>query len=148
MDQNINEVDVTPECYENCVGIICMASIKYIPIGYRTNYIPGLTDESKKLYEAYQEQNRCNPLGDGTIDDGNKLIELIAGQKRERWEDMIISIDLTHNIRKAWKTIKSISNDPTTPTPTPPCLVNASQFAWQLLVKGEETCQPSQSGLF
>ena len=47
---------------------------------------------------------------------------------------MITSIDLTHNCRKAWKTIKSISNDPT--TPTPPCLVNANQVAHQLLVNG------------
>ena len=43
---------------------------------------------------------------------------------------MITSIDLTHNSRKAWKTIKSLSNDPT--TPTPPCLVNANHFAHQL----------------
>ena len=58
----------------------------------------------------------------------------MAEQKKERWEEMITSIDLTHNSRKAWKTIKSISNDPT--TPTPPCLVNANQVAHQLLVNG------------
>ena len=49
-----------------------MASRKHIPRGCRTTYIPGLTDESKTLYEAYQEQYRCNPLSDGTIDTGNK----------------------------------------------------------------------------
>ena len=112
-----------------------MASRKHIPRGCRTNNIPGLTDESKTLYEAYQEQYRCNPLGDGTIDAGNKLIELMTEQKKERWEEMITSIDLTHNSRKAWKgTIKNISNDST--TPTPPCLVNANQVAHQLLVNG------------
>ena len=95
MDQNIDEVDATPECY------IRMASRKHIPRGCKTKYIPGLTDESKTLYEAYQEQYRCNPLGDGTIDAGNKLIELMAEQKKERWEEMITSIDLTHNSRKA-----------------------------------------------
>ena len=47
---------------------------------------------------------------------------------------MTTSMDLTHNSRKAWKTIKSISNDPT--TPTPPCLVNANQVAHQLLLNG------------
>ena len=66
VDQNINEVDATPECYEKLVGIIRMSSRKHIPTGSRTNYIPGLTDESKTLYEAYQKQYRCNPLGDGT----------------------------------------------------------------------------------
>ena len=37
-----------------------------------------------------------------------QLIELMAEQKKERWEEMIISIDLTHNSRKAWKTIKNM----------------------------------------
>ena len=59
---------------------------------------------------------------------------MIAEQMKERWEEMITLIDLTHNSRKAWKTIKIISNDPT--TPTPPCLVNANQVAHQLLVNG------------
>ena len=109
-----------------------MASRKHIPRWCSTNYIPGLTDESKTLYEAYQEQYRCNPLGDGTIDAGNQLIELMAEQKKESWEEMITSIDLTHNRRKAWKIINSVSNDPT----TPPCLVNTNQVAHQLLVNG------------
>ena len=91
-------------------------------------------DESKTLYEAYQEQYRCNPLGDGTIYAGNKLIELMAEQKKERWEEMITSIALTNNSRRAWKTIKSLSNDPT--TPPPPCVVNTHQVAHQLLVNG------------
>ena len=77
-----------------------MAPRRHIPRGCRTNYIPGLTDESKTLYESYQEQYRCNPLDDGTIDAGNKLIELMAKQTKERWEEMITSIDLTHNSRK------------------------------------------------
>ena len=55
-------------------------------------------------------------------------------EQKERWEEMITSIDLTHNSRKAWNTIKSISNDLT--MPTPPCLVNANQVVHQLLVNG------------
>ena len=78
VDQNIDEVDATPECYEKFVGIIRMTSKKHIPRGCRTNYIPGLIDELKTLNEAYQEQYRCNPLGDETIEAGNKLIELMA----------------------------------------------------------------------
>ena len=109
VDQNIDEVDATSECYKKFVGIIRMASRKHIPRGCRTNYIPGLTDESKIVYEAYQEQYQCKPLGDGTIDTRNKLIELMAEQKKNRWEEMINSIDLTHNSRNACKTIKSIT---------------------------------------
>ena len=56
----------------------------------------------------------------------------MAEQKKERCEKIITSIDLTHNSWKAWKTIKCISKDPT----TPPCLVNANQVGHQLLVNG------------
>ena len=43
-------------------------------------------------------------------------------------------IDLTHNSPKAWKSIRNLSNDPT--TLTPPCLVNYDQVAHQLLTNG------------
>ena len=53
--------------------------------------------------------------------------------------------DQTHNSRKAWKTIKTISNDPT--TPTHPCLVNANQIAHQLLAneRGNRPTKPKRS---
>ena len=54
-----------------------------------------------------------------------------------RWEEVITSIDLTHNSRKAWQTIKKLSNDPT--SPNPPCLVNSNQVACHLLVNGQGT---------
>ena len=40
--------------------------------------------------------------------------------------------DLTHNSRKAWQSIRNLSNDPA--SKNPPCLVNANQVAHQLLV--------------
>ena len=45
-------------------------------------------------------------------------------KKKKRWKEVITSTDLTHNSRKAYKTIKNLSNDPTAshvhvwPTPT------------------------------
>ena len=49
-----------------------------------------------------------------------------------RWEELITSTDLTGNSRKAWQTIRKISNDPTAPKPH--CLVTANQIVYQLLV--------------
>ena len=40
--------------------------------------------------------------------------------------------NMTHNSRKAWKTIRKLLNDPT--TSSPPSLVSANQVAHQLLV--------------
>ena len=42
---------------------------------------------------------------------------------------------MTHNSRKVWKTIRKLSNDPT--TSIPPCLVSANQVAHQLLINGK-----------
>ena len=53
------------------------------------------------------------------------------------WEEVINSTDLTHNSRRAWQTLRKLSNDPT--TPNPPCLVNANQVAHQLLINGQGT---------
>ena len=44
---------------------------------------------------------------------------------------------MTHNSRKAWKTIRKLSNDPT--TSNPPCLVSANHVAHQLLFNGRGT---------
>ena len=102
-----------------------------------TNYIPGLTEESQSLYEAYKKQYTSNPFAEGTLDTGNKLIDTMKEEKKKRWEEVITSIDLTHHSRKAWQTIKKLSNDPT--SPNPPCLVNSNQVAHHLLVNGHGT---------
>ena len=62
-------------------------------------------------------------------------MDTMKEEKKERWEEVITSIDLTHNSRKAWQTIKKLSNDP----PNRPCLVNSNQVAHHLLVNGQGT---------
>ena len=52
-------------------------------------------------------------------------------------KNVITSTNMTHNRCKAWKTIRKLSNDPT--TSNPPCLVSANQVAHQLLVNGRGT---------
>ena len=59
-----------------------MALRKHIPRGYRSNYIPGLTDETKSLYEAYKKQYSTDPFGEMTIDTGNTLIDKMKDEKR------------------------------------------------------------------
>ena len=78
-----------------------MVSRRHIPRGCRTTYIPGLTEESQSLYEAYKKQYSSNPFAEGTLETGNKLIDTMKEEKK-RWEEVITSIDLTHNSRKAW----------------------------------------------
>ena len=86
-----------------------MVSRRHIPRGCRTNYIPGLTGESQSIYEAYKKQYSSNPYAEGTLETGNKLIDTMKEEKKKRWEEVITLIDLTHNNRKAWQTIKKLS---------------------------------------
>ena len=47
-----------------------VASRRHIPRGCRTDYVQGLTDESKNLYEAYKQQYSSNPFDDRTMESG------------------------------------------------------------------------------
>ena len=69
--------------------------------------------------------------------DGSKVDRHNERTEKEKWEEVITSTDLTHNSRKAWQTIRKLSNDPT--YTNPPCLVNANQVAHQLLVNDRGT---------
>ena len=114
-----------------------MASRRHIPRGCRTDYVQGLTDESKNLYEAYKQQYSSNPFDNRIMESGNLLLDKMTEEKRKIWEEVITSTNMTHNSRKAWKTINKLSNDPT--STNPPCLVTANQVAHQLLVNGRGT---------
>ena len=144
LNKLIEDVEPVPA---NCMCFVesgRVASRRHIPRGCRTEYVPGLTDESKSLYEAYKCKYSGILFDDGTIYSGNTLIDKMTEEKRKRWEEVIRSTNRTHNNRKAWKTIKKMSNDPT--TSNPPCLVSANQVAHQLLVndRGTMPCKPKR----
>ena len=136
-DKAIEEVEHIPENYNRFIALIRVVSRRHIPRGCRTHCIPGLTEESHSLYEAYKKQYSSNPFVEGTLETGNKLIGTMKEEEKKRWEEVITSIDLAHNSRTAWQTIKKLSNDPT--SPNPPCLVNSHQVAHHLLVNGQGT---------
>ena len=114
-----------------------MVSKRHIPRGCRSNYILDLTEESKSPCTAYKRQYSSNPFCEGTLETGTKLNDTMKEQKRNKWEEVITSTDLTHNSRKAWQTIRKLSNDRT--SSDPPCPVNANPVAHQLLTNGRGT---------
>ena len=76
-DEAIEEVNSIPENYERFIELLRVVSRRHIPRG------PGLTEESKSLYEAYKRQYSSNPLGEGTLETGAKLIDTMKEQKRK-----------------------------------------------------------------
>ena len=99
--QNSITVEPIPSNYNRFVENVLVASRRHIPRGCRTDYVQGLTDESKNLYEAYSS----NPFDNRTMESGNLLLDKMTDEKRKIWEEVITSTNMTHNSRKAWKTI-------------------------------------------
>ena len=62
IDILIDEVDPTSENYDRFVEVIRVTSRKNISMVCRRHYIPGLSEESKSLYEAYKKQYESNPF--------------------------------------------------------------------------------------
>ena len=85
-DEAIEEVEPIPENYDRFIGLVRVVSRRHIPRGCRTNYIPGLTEESQSLYEAYKKRYSSNPFAEGTLETGNKLIDTMKEEKKKRWE--------------------------------------------------------------
>ena len=130
-------LNLIPENYGRFIELPRVVSIRHIPRGCRSNYIPGLTEESKGLHEAYKRHYPSGPFGDGTLETGVESIETMKEQKRNKWEEVITSTDRTHHSRNVWQNIRKLSNDQTSTNPL--CLVNATQVAHQLLVNGRGT---------
>ena len=49
LDTLIEDIDPISKKYGGFVNKVCVASRRYIPRGCRTNYIPGLSEDSKSL---------------------------------------------------------------------------------------------------
>ena len=95
-----------------------MTSRKRIPRGCKIHYIPGLSEESKSLYEAYKKQHMSNPFDSTTLDTGNELIskkeagiddvlvEQLSnlGPRAHRWLNSMLNVCSTENrIPKLWR---------------------------------------------
>ena len=114
------------------LNLVKKSSRRNIPRGCRTTYTPGLTDESKVLYNDYEKHFQCDPFSAETIECGGNLTKAITESRRRKWQELIQSTDTTHSGRNAWKTIRMLGNDQTKSQPRP--LVTANQVAHQLLV--------------
>ena len=134
LDKLIEDVEHIPENYGGFVDKVRVSSRR---CGCRTNHIPGLSEESKSLYEEYKKQYAIDPFDNGTIETGNALMSNTKEENKKRWDEVITSTNMTHNSRKVWKIIKHPSNDLT--SHIAPCLVSANQVAYQLLINSRNT---------
>ena len=83
LDNSIEDVEPIPSNHNRFVENVHVASRRHIPRGYRTDYVQGLTDESKNLYEAYKQQYSSNPFDNRTMESGNLLLDKMTEEKRK-----------------------------------------------------------------
>ena len=81
LDKLIKDVEPMPANYKCFVESVRVASRRHIPRGCPTKYVPGLTDESKSLYEAYKCKYLSSPFDGGIIESGNTLIDKMTKAK-------------------------------------------------------------------
>ena len=62
-------------------------------------------------------------------------MDSIAGERKERWQELISSTDMTLNSKKAWKTISKLNSDKNNQTSIAAVTPNA--VANQLLLNGK-----------
>ena len=112
-DSYIQDLPALPTHYDNFVEMIKRSSRRNIPRGCRATYTPGLTDDSKVLYNDYEKHFQCDPFSADTLECGENLIKAITESRRKKWQELIQSTDMTQSSRKAWKTIRMLGNDQT-----------------------------------
>ena len=105
LDKLIEDIEPISENYGGFVENVRVASRRYIPRGCRTNYIPGLSEGSKSMYEDYKTVCK-RPFDNSTIETGDILRNNMKEEKKKRWEEIITTINMTHNSRNAWNKIR------------------------------------------
>ena len=99
----------TPTNLNEAYGAYCKmllnSASKHIPRGRREAYIPCWDEECEDLLLAHKNANSNEERDTAASDLHNRLNE----QRRERWTDMVESIDFTHSSRRAWHTINKLT---------------------------------------
>lgn len=89
---------------------------------------------TSKLHE-YLRLFDEDPFSTDTIRSGVTLSQELAKAKQKRWTEMVESMDMSKSSRKAWKLLKRLSNDPTTPKVR--SNVTPNEVAHQVLLNGK-----------
>ena len=110
---------------------------RHISRGCQTEYIPGLSETSSDLLEAYHRAYHEDPFSSTPMEHGEILLNTVRDDRRQVWKELIENTNMTNNSRKAWATIRRLGEDNTTP-PTP-TTVTANSVAAQLVANGR--CQ-------
>ena len=135
LDSRVGDIEPIPQNYETFQRLIWKIAKECIPRGCRKEFIPGLDDNSKTLYEQYVEAYEQDPLADNTIHLGEELLSSLNEVRKERWRELVSSVDMTHNSKQAWKTVRKLNTESQPQACIPG--VTPNQVATQLVKNGK-----------
>ena len=135
LEVGVSNISPVPKHYNDFQSLVWEVSKKYIPRGCRKNYIAGLSEQSKEQYMEYTQAYNEDPFAESTLELGEELLASIGSERRERWHELITTINMTHNSKKAWATIDKLNSEK---EPQPRlAAVTPNQVAHQLMLNGK-----------
>ncbi|KAL1448195.1 hypothetical protein WDU94_012261, partial [Cyamophila willieti] len=143
LDREIESLEPVPKNYDLFVELTKKISRKHIPRGCRTQYIPGLSNESKQALVTYQHLYEQDPFSEDTIEAGDHLLQMVSASRTEKWCSLVESLDLKQNSRRAWKLLKNLNQDKTAQS-NQMGTVTPDQIAHQLLINGKTASKPQK----
>ena len=91
--------------YQDFCNIINKAAEKSIPRVYRNNYIPCWDAECESLYRTFLQ----SPQGDDSTLTATALLGKLDRKRRDRWSEVVWSIDFSYSSRKAWSILNNLT---------------------------------------
>lgn len=108
LDIAVRRITPTIQNYDYFIDTVKRVSRQHTPKGCRIEYISGLSQNHKKIFQDYVKSYEIDPISDVSFNTGQILCERIKEMRRNNWNKTISSIDMRHSSRKAWHTLKNI----------------------------------------
>ena len=126
LDNGITSLaSVSWKAYKSVSDPVRVRARKCISCGCRTKYISSLNPEAGELLNHNLELYDADPYSEDTIEAGTNLNDHIKETRKQKWEETIIGVDLTHNSKKVWQTLSNINGDDRKPTSSPNITLDA-----------------------
>ncbi|KAJ8349372.1 hypothetical protein SKAU_G00245020 [Synaphobranchus kaupii] len=144
IEDSIPSIPPHPNSYTTFTDLLKRSARRHIPRGCQTEYIPGLSETSSDLLQAYHTAYHEDPFSSTTTELGEILLNKVGEDRRQVWKELIENTNMTNNSRKAWATIRRLGADHT----TPPTLttVTANSVAAQLVLNGRSQTRRRPTG--
>lgn len=103
LDKVLGWITPTAKNYKRFCGAVISSAKKYMPRGFRKEYVPGWNEDCEELYQLYLETD------DQTI--GDELLGLLNKTRRDRWTDTVENLDFRKSSREAWSLLNKLDGN-------------------------------------